>query len=285
MILLLLIMVPLVATSIYIYFAQILNDHLIWWTIPIGLIVSFVGFILLFLLFIVILNLFFKTKDLKPSQYKHRPFFTYILKELAPLITLLFRVKIIFEGKSKLPKDGPFLLVSNHQSMYDPIALETVLSEYRAFYVYKNNLLKVPVIGKFLINAGFYPLDRENTRKSMETISASIKRIENGEPMFIYPEGTRNLERKLGELHAGTFKIALKAKCPIVILPTDGAGLLHKNYPFKQTTIVFKVSKVLSYEEIKNLSTKQIKEIVEKEFNENIENFREKYPFLKAGLK
>ena len=59
----------------------------------------------------------------------------------------------------------------------------------------------------------------------------------------------------------------------------------YKYYPFKKTKIVFRVSKVLSYEDIKDLSTKEIKEIVEKEFKENIKDIREKYPFLKAGLK
>lgn len=284
MLLFIIIILPLIITSIYLYFTQIINNYIIWWSIPISLIISFVVIVLLIILSIYIRALFIKTRNVNQSEIKRNSFFTSFISEIASILTLFMRVKIIIESKNKLPKEGPFMLVSNHQSMYDPIGLETILPEYKPFYVFKNNLMKVPIVGKILISSGHLPLDRTNARKAVETISAAIKRVENGESLFIYPEGTRNLKRELGELHSGTFKIALKAKCPIVILPTDGAGLLHKNYPFKKTTIVFRVSKVLYYEDIKDLSTKEIKEIVEKEFNENIENFREKYPFLKAGL-
>ena len=281
----LLIALPLITTFLYVYFTQLINNYLIWWSIPLGLLIVFVGMLLIIVLFLAILPLVYKTKNVKTADVKQRPFIAFIINQIAQMLTFVFRVKIIFEGKNRLPEKGPFLLVSNHQSNYDPIALETILPEYRPFYLFKNNLMKAPFIGKILMTAGHLPLDRTNARKALETISAAVKRVENGESLFIYPEGTRNLERKLGELHSGTFKIALKAKCPIVILPTDGAGLLHKYYPFKKTKIVFRVSKVLSYEDIKDLSTKEIKEIVEKEFKENIKDIREKYPFLKAGLK
>ncbi len=129
------------------------------------------------------------------------------------------RCRLETEGLEGLPEE-PFLLVGNHRSNLDPIVTVAALSRRRMAFVSKPENFRYPVAGPLIRHCGFLALDRENVRHAVATIQQAAHTIrELGLPMGIYPEGTRNkTEDLLLPFHAGSFKIAKKAACPIAVV-------------------------------------------------------------------
>ena len=222
-----------------------------------------------------------KKKDLE--KVKENRFYYFIVRQITYFLAQIFHVKMYVAGEEKLPKDG-FLAVGNHQSNFDPIASVWIFKKQRFKFVAKNNLYKFPLLGKALVGGGFLPLDRSDVRQGIKVINAAAERIQEGDNIFIYPEGTRSKTRELIEFHAGSFKIAYKAKCPIAIIATDGAGDLGKRWPLATRTF-FKVCEVLEYEDYKDMNTQELKDYVYKVLDENIKDMRARIPSLTKYLK
>ena len=85
--------------------------------------------------------------------------------------------------------------------------------------VCKPEILRVPILGPAMLRAGFFPIDRENPRNAVTAIKHAAQVItEQKRCVGIYPEGTRTKnEGEMLPFHAGSFKIAKMADCPIVV--------------------------------------------------------------------
>ncbi len=137
---------------------------------------------------------------------------------VAQLKTLNITVKV--ENKEKLPKEGQYLIVSNHRSIIDPPIVEVVLEEADIFgpWISKKELYNSFFFGLFVRNAGSILLDREKNQMSgfFSDIKQAVKR---GESIFIFPEGTRNkTDLVITEFKEGSRIIALKNSLPILPL-------------------------------------------------------------------
>lgn len=131
-------------------------------------------------------------------------------------VLLLLGYHVRLTGTEQLPAT-PFLLVCNHRSAFDPLCTIAVLARKQVF-VAKPGVFRIPVIGTLMRRLGFMPIDRENARNAVTTIKQAAARIrEEGLCVGIYPEGTRSKTGELLPLHAGSFKIAAMAACPVVV--------------------------------------------------------------------
>lgn len=192
-------------------------------------------------------------------------FFRYMALETLDLFFMIVGLNITVEGKEKLPKQ-PFLLVSNHVSNYDPLVLMTYLREYHLAFISKKENGKIPILGKYMIPCGCLFLDREDTRSAVGTINEAAEFIRSGHgSMGICPEGTRNFsDEVLLPFHAGSFKIATKAKCPLVIAVVKGTKQAHQPKLFKTVRITVEILEVLSADEVCTSRTADLSERAEK---------------------
>lgn len=207
-----------------------------------------------------------RNKEVRNIHNSHRAVLLYTLK----LYFQLAQVKIRATGVDKVPDDGKFLFVGNHISSYDPmVALWTLRKKNLAFVSKKENLY-IKFGGKYIHKAGCLGLDRENNREAVKTINEAAKRITDGvSAMGIYPEGWVN---KTGEglltFRNGSFKIAKKAKVPIVIGVMNNTRSIDKNRFRRRTEVRFNIVDVIPYEAIADLKTSEISEMVyEKIYN------------------
>ena len=128
------------------------------------------------------------------------------------------------------------------------------------------------MLGKYMHASGFIPIDRSNPREGVKAINKACERITSGNAsVLICPEGTRSGGYEMGEFHNGSFKIALKAKCPIVLCSIQNSCQVKKRFPFKSTTIYFDVIEVLKYEDFKDKSTQEISDYAYKVIKDNLE--------------
>ena len=177
-------------------------------------------------------------------------------------VLLLIGVKVRLVGGEKLPKEGRFLVVSNHVAAFDPLIVILGLKKTWVSYVSKPENFKIPIVGRYMHRCLHLPIDRDNPRNALVTINEAADQIARGAvSMGIFPEGTRSKTGELGEFKNGAFKIAQKAKCPIVVAAIKGMDRA-KHRLFLPTTVTLNILGVLPYSETAELRTADISEKV-----------------------
>lgn len=130
--------------------------------------------------------------------------------------------KITVYNQERIPQDRNVLFVSNHQSNFDILIFMARIKKNTGF-VAKTELGKIPFLNQWMENIHCVFMDRNDLKQSMKTILEGISLLKNGKNLVIFPEGTRSREDKMGEFKAGSFKLALKSKVPIVPISLNGS--------------------------------------------------------------
>ncbi len=91
----------------------------------------------------------------------------------------------------RVPADGPLVVASNHISYLDPVALGSACPRPIS-YMAKVELFAIPVLGPLIEGLEAYPVDRN--RGDVAAIKRSVKILQEGRAVGIFPEGGRNLD-------------------------------------------------------------------------------------------
>jgi 1-acyl-sn-glycerol-3-phosphate acyltransferase len=123
---------------------------------------------------------------------------------------------VTVDGAEQFAGPGPWIIVSNHASAYDILALATAIPvRYR--FVGKKELNRLPIFGKAWQAAGHVSIDRSNRRASIESMNEAGRRIrEEGSAMVIFPEGTRSRSPQMRPFKKGAFVLSSKHRIPLV---------------------------------------------------------------------
>lgn len=154
--------------------------------------------------------------DLRPP--KERNWLWYSLQCLLQgvfVIWLRFRAR----GLERLPDSGA-LLLANHQSFLDPLLVGVSLSRPVSFLA-RDSLFRVPGIGWLLRQTYVMSIRRESA--GAESIRESVRRLQHGYYVGIFPEGTRTVDGQLGVIKPGFQLICRRAGVPIVPVGIAGA--------------------------------------------------------------
>lgn len=129
--------------------------------------------------------------------------------------------KVNVVGLENIPKDQTVLFVSNHQSNFDiPLLMGSI--DIPKGFIAKKELERWPIISTWMKYINCIFMDRDNLRKSAQSIVEGINLLKSGYSMVIFPEGTRSKGKPVEEFKAGSFKLATKSKCPIIPLTING---------------------------------------------------------------
>ena len=225
---------------------------------PLYFLGTFLGLLLLHALVLAAASLFVNKKDPNPKRFAF--YRKLLVTSIGPLLQLgAVQVKLV--GEEKLPEGG-FLLVGNHRSDFDPITAMYALRGRGVTFVTKKENLDIPVGGRLIAGAGCISLDRADDRQGLVVIRQVVRRIQAGEAMGIYPEGTRSKTGELLPFRVGCFNAAQWAKCPLVVLRTRGTENIGKNFFLRRTPVTLTVAAVFPYEQIRDLDTTEIGELV-----------------------
>ncbi|MDY7033868.1 MAG: lysophospholipid acyltransferase family protein [Thermodesulfobacteriota bacterium] len=123
-------------------------------------------------------------------------------------------VKLEISGLENIIRDKPQIFMSNHQSIYDIIALTTLPLHLR--WLAKKELFQVPVLGWLMLLVGCVSIDRLNPHSTVQSINSARAKLQRGDSVMIFPEGTRSYDGMLQPFMKGGFILALRTKIPIV---------------------------------------------------------------------
>ncbi|MGN1383368.1 MAG: lysophospholipid acyltransferase family protein [Eubacterium sp.] len=133
------------------------------------------------------------------------------------------RLTVTVTGQENLPKEDGFLVIANHQGYADILSLLIAMDERQIGFIAKDSLEKVPMLGRWIRNIGGLFLKRGNPREAMKSLQEGANRLKQGYNLVIFPEGTRSRETRMRHFKRGSFKMAFKAKVPIVPVTLEGA--------------------------------------------------------------
>ena len=178
-------------------------------------------------------------------------------------------VELIVHGQENIPKENGFIIYSNHQGMFDILAIPATCDQPLAV-VLKKELKNIPFLKQVIACTKSFPMNREDVRQSMEVIMATAKEVQNGRNYIIFPEGTRSKNNQMKEFHNGSFKCALKAKCPIVPVALIDCYKVFDEKGSKPVSMQLHYLKPIPYEEYKDLKTPELAKLVYDRIEETI---------------
>lgn len=127
------------------------------------------------------------------------------------LFTIFYRYQVI--GTEHIPKDSSAIICPNHISNFDPPLIGSAATRV-IHYMAKEELFRVPILGKLLVNLHAYPVNRQGGGR--KALKQSMQILKEGGILGIFPEGTRSKTGELGKPHVGAALLAIKTGAPVI---------------------------------------------------------------------
>jgi 1-acyl-sn-glycerol-3-phosphate acyltransferase len=145
-------------------------------------------------------------------------FMKYVL--LGPLLRLMYRPKV--KGLENIPKDGPAILVANHQSFLDDLLLPLVVPGRKVVFLAKADYFDKWYLRWFFKGANVIPVRRESHSASEDALRAGVRALRDNKLVGIFPEGTRSPDGRLYRGKTGVARMALEAQVPVIPVAISG---------------------------------------------------------------
>ena len=231
------------------------------WVMPLGFIGAFLVLAgIAFGIFLLICSFI----DLEKQRDEDSPWFRKMVLLYIRAVLTILPVRIRMQGVENVPKDGRFLLVSNHLANIDPAFLLNCFTKSQLAFVAKRETAQMFLVNKVLAKLLCPLINRENDREALKTILRCISLLKNDTvSVAIFPEGRINAYRKLAHFRPGVFKIAQKANVPVVVCTLKGTNTVIKNLlKCKGSTVDIHLLGVIPAEEVNSKNTVEVAEQV-----------------------
>ncbi len=123
------------------------------------------------------------------------------------------------DGAHRVPRHGPFIVVSNHQSYLDPVVNGVAARDRQVGYLAKMELFSFGPFGRLIASFGAIPLKE---RSDMAAMRAAISELQAGRCIVIYPEGGRSDDGSIRPFQRGVALILRRTRVPVVPMAIDG---------------------------------------------------------------
>ncbi len=183
--------------------------------------------------------------------------------------------KLRLEGREKIPWNRPVVLVANHRSLVDILALYKVRRPFK--WVSKAENFKLPFVGMVLSLTNCVRINRESLRSGLQFISQAEKEMKKGSSVMIFPEGTRSKTKEMRAFRDGAFILAKKMHAGIIPIvhtgtehtfPRGKGGWVLKG----KTNIHIRVLEEIPATLVAQMETEQLKDHVRKIMESGIDD-------------
>lgn len=196
-----------------------------------------------------------------------------VLRDINALAKKGGRVTIDAYGVENIPKEDGFMFYPNHQGFYDVLALISVCPKPFSV-VMKKELCNIPFLKQIFACCKAIPIDREDIRQSMQVIIDVANEVKKGRNYVIFAEGTRSkMGNKLLDFKGGSFKIATKAKCPIVPVAIIDSYKVFDTKSIKPQRVQVHFLEPIPYDVYKGMKTTEIAQEVKIRIEDTIKKY------------
>jgi 1-acyl-sn-glycerol-3-phosphate acyltransferase len=152
----------------------------------------------------------------KRGRAQHR-----IARVWARLLIFFAGCSLAVRGQENLQSSPVAVYASNHTSYMDtPVVFAALPFQFRILA--KKELWPIAFIGWYLDRSGQIPIDTQNPRATLSSLSAGVKALRSGMPLFVFPEGGRTPDGELQTFLSGAAYLAIRAQVPLVPIALTG---------------------------------------------------------------
>ncbi|XP_066569098.1 1-acyl-sn-glycerol-3-phosphate acyltransferase beta [Amia ocellicauda] len=185
----------------------------------------------------------------------------FLVRHVKYFLGLRFQVS----GWEHLQTEGPYVIISNHQSSLDVLAMMEILPD-RCTMVAKKELVYAGTVGIVSWLGGIVFINRKKTSdaKSVMTDAANTM-LQDQIRLWVFPEGTRNQKGDLLPFKKGAFHLAVQAQAPIIplVISSYSNFYLGKEKQFNSGTITLKILPKIP---TKGLTTDDVSDLCDKSY-------------------
>ena len=120
-----------------------------------------------------------------------------------------------------IPREGPVLLVANHQSFYDPPAIGGGIRHRHSDFLARASLFKFKPFGWLISKLNASPI--KQGAGDAGAMKATIEKMKNGRMMLVFPEGARTPDGELQKFQRGAAVLLKRAHCQVIPVGIAGA--------------------------------------------------------------
>lgn len=135
--------------------------------------------------------------------------------------SLIIFWKLHLEGREKIPWKRPVVMVANHRSLIDILALYKIRRPFK--WTSKDENFKLPFIGMVLSLTNSIRIKRESLRSGSQFLSQAEEEIRKGSSILLFPEGTRSKTMEMRPFKEGAFLLAKKTGCGVIPIVHTGS--------------------------------------------------------------
>ena len=246
-------------TGITYYFSGLYQQWYWFWTIPLFLYAYFLVCFATWIIFLFVAGLFVKEDE--TYVYPPNRFAQWTVKQTCRVILFLLGARTHITGLGKVPKGKPIILINNHLSVFDEMAIAAFFPGHFVFVTKPGNF-DIPIAGPWMRYAGYIPIKQGDIADGTRVIALCADYINHKNvSICIAPEGTRNKtfpDPVLLPFHPGTFNLAKDTGAPVVCMAIQNTNAIFKRFPRHQTHIYLDVVGVLEEEEYADMTARQI---------------------------
>lgn len=200
----------------------------------------------------------------KEAPEKESKYFRFLAQQISFAAIPILSVRLHKTGLKQIPKTGRFLLVCNHLNNIDPVVILRCFPKSQLSFIAKQEVDKMFLVGPLMRQIHCQLINRENDREALKTIIRCIRLLQDDEAsVAVFPEGYIKGDNLLHPFRSGVFKIAQKAKVPIVVCTMYGTQHVLKNAAkLHPSDVDFHLLKVIQPEAYEGMSATEIGNMV-----------------------
>ena len=179
-------------------------------------------------------------------------------------------ITIDAHGTENIPQQNGFIFYPNHQGLYDVLAIIQACPVPFSV-VAKQEIGNIPFLKQVFACMKAFVIDREDIKQSMQVIINVTKEVKKGRNYLIFAEGTRSKKgNHPQEFKGGSFKAAMKAKCPVVPVALIDSYKSFDTGSAAPLTVQVHFLEPIPYEEYKDMKSTEIAAEVKRRIEETI---------------
>ena len=144
-------------------------------------------------------------------------------RDWARMILWAAGVDVVLEGTEHLDPEAAQVLVANHVSWFDPLAMVAFLPGSNRF-VAKKELKTVPIFGRSVAACGHIFIDRQDRASAIDALAGVREQMDRDRPTVVmFPEGTRSRDGELQPFKKGAFVLAIQTGADVIPAAIEGS--------------------------------------------------------------